>query len=87
MVIDMTERKLDSNYRFFIPREFANKLGWTKGEKLNIELEGKKIIVKQAGEIEIENCCLCETKENIHYRFYKKNICKECKDKLIKIWG
>ncbi len=32
-----------------IPIEHADKLGWTKGQKVSVERQGKKVVIKPAG--------------------------------------
>ena len=71
------ERKLDELGRLVIPMEFRKTLGWGKGVRLNMNIEGERVIVTKSA-----TCCsLCGASMNLKGVKGVK-MCQSCIDDI-----
>ena len=71
------ERKLDELGRLVIPMEFRKTLGWGKGVRVNMNIEGERVIVTKSA-----TCCsLCGARMNLKDVKGVK-MCQPCIDEI-----
>ncbi len=71
------ERRLDELGRLVIPMEFRKTLGWGKGVRLNMNIDGERVIITKSEAY----CFLCGT--NIGLKNVKGvKMCQSCIDEI-----
>ncbi len=71
------ERKLDELGRLVIPMEFRKALGWGKGVRLNMNIDGGRVIVTKS----VACCSLCGASMNLKDVKGVK-MCQSCIDDI-----
>lgn len=72
-------RQIDSVGRLVLPIELRESLYMSKGDSVEIFVQGDKIILKKYN----PTCVFCGEAEDVDY-FKGKFICKNCKEELLK---
>ncbi|MGL5764030.1 MAG: AbrB/MazE/SpoVT family DNA-binding domain-containing protein [Sarcina sp.] len=71
-------RKLDELGRVVVPATIRRKLNWGERELINIEVKNNSVILTK----DIKGCCICGSEENINYKVFGRDLCKDCKKKI-----
>ena len=73
----MIVRHLDDLGRFVIPKEMRKEMELKDNDPLEIELQGKEIVVRKH-----ETKCIFCGKNKVFVEFNNKRICKKCLEEL-----
>ena len=73
-------RTVDALGRFVLPKELRDMLGIAIGDKLEVYVEGERVILKKYA----PGCIFCADPENVTY-FDGHPICPACLEKLKKL--